>query len=314
MSKAVAKSGQLDGSKLKMEDKDKDLFKRRFYMIFMIALFSVLILLFFAATATPASATQVSYDYNAWNKGSNNWKTGNLAGYNEGECIPSYLEVTNDGDSTEHLNLALYFDYQRVGSGTLGIIGYECCAGCSQCPTTPPDCCTGGADLSTCAAAGTITGPVYYAESPQVIQYAYYWDFTIPAGDTITQCWCARLSDEAALYPGSSLHMDVLAPGTGTCSIPTSGIGAPDLYVTKTATVTCDAISYTINYGNSGEADQTGTTLVDHYDETKVTVTDAGGGIYNGDTITWNNIGTVAVSGTGSVSYTVSINQGVARR
>ena len=32
MSKGVAKSGQLCGSKLKMEDKDRDLFKRRFYM------------------------------------------------------------------------------------------------------------------------------------------------------------------------------------------------------------------------------------------------------------------------------------------
>ena len=32
MCKDVAKSGQLCGSKLKMEDKDRDLFKRRFYM------------------------------------------------------------------------------------------------------------------------------------------------------------------------------------------------------------------------------------------------------------------------------------------
>jgi hypothetical protein len=32
MSKDVAKSGQLGGSKLKMEDKGRDLFKRRFYM------------------------------------------------------------------------------------------------------------------------------------------------------------------------------------------------------------------------------------------------------------------------------------------
>ena len=32
MCKGVAKSGQSCGSKSKMEDKDKDLFKRRFYM------------------------------------------------------------------------------------------------------------------------------------------------------------------------------------------------------------------------------------------------------------------------------------------
>ena len=32
MGKAGAKLGQLGGSKLKMEDKNRDLFKRRFYM------------------------------------------------------------------------------------------------------------------------------------------------------------------------------------------------------------------------------------------------------------------------------------------
>jgi len=32
MGKDVAKSGQLCGSKSRMEDKDRDLFKRRFYM------------------------------------------------------------------------------------------------------------------------------------------------------------------------------------------------------------------------------------------------------------------------------------------
>jgi hypothetical protein len=32
MGKDVAKSGQLGGSKLKMDDKDRDFFKRRFYM------------------------------------------------------------------------------------------------------------------------------------------------------------------------------------------------------------------------------------------------------------------------------------------
>jgi len=31
-SKSVAKSGQLGGSKLEMEDTDRDLFERRFYM------------------------------------------------------------------------------------------------------------------------------------------------------------------------------------------------------------------------------------------------------------------------------------------
>jgi hypothetical protein len=95
-------------------------------MIFTIALFSVLILLFFAATATPASA-RVSYDYNAWDKVSNDWRTGNLAGYNEGECIPSYLNVTNDGDSLEDSNLTLYFDYQKVSweqrSHSVGVPG-----------------------------------------------------------------------------------------------------------------------------------------------------------------------------------------------
>jgi uncharacterized repeat protein (TIGR01451 family) len=312
MGKDVDKSGQLDGSKLEMAGRCGDLFKRRFYMIFMIALFSVLILLFFAAIATPASAG-VDYEYNAWDKVSNSWVTGNIKGYNEGECIPSYLNVTNDGVSTEVLNLILYFDYQDVSSGRLGIIRYECCADCSQCPATPPDCCIGGADLSTCAAAGTITGPVFYENQGGVDRYAYYWNFTISAGTTSTQCWCARLSNESALFSqGASLQMKVKpAPGTGTCSIPTSAIGTPDLYATKTANVICDEINYTINYGNSGEVNQTGTTLVDDYDETKVTVKDAGGGTDDGNNITWS-IGTVAVGASGSKNYTVSINQGVA--
>ena len=296
-------------SKSTMGDRGRDLFKRRFSVIFTITLFSVLILLFFAATATPASA-KVSYDYKTWDKVSNSWVTGNIAGYNEGECIPSYLNVTNDGDSLEDSNLTLYFDYQKVSSGRLGIIGYECC-GCAQCPATPPDCCTGGADLSTCAAAGTITGPVYYETQGGVVRYAYYWNTTISAGTTITQCWCARLSNEAALFSqGASLQMKTL-PATKTMSIPTKDIGTPDLYATKTANVTCDEISYTINYGNSGEADQTGTTLVDDYDETNVTVTYDGGGANNGSAITWS-IGPLAADASGSKSYTVSINQGVA--
>jgi hypothetical protein len=101
-----------------MENRGRDLFKRRFYMLFTIALFSVLILLLFAATATPASA-KVSYDYKAWDKGSNSWGWGDIKGYNESECIPSYLEVTNDGYSPEDSNITLYFDYQDVSSGVL---------------------------------------------------------------------------------------------------------------------------------------------------------------------------------------------------
>ena len=50
---------------------------------------------------------------------------------------------------------------------------------------------------------------------------------------------------------------------------------------------------------------------MDDYDETKVAVTNAGGGTDSGTNITWN-IGTVNINETGSVSYTVSIKPGVA--
>nr|QNO55551.1 hypothetical protein JEPGKGNF_00013 [Methanosarcinales archaeon ANME-1 ERB7] len=275
----MAKSGQLCGSKLRMEDKDRDLFKRRYSMIFTIALFTIFILLFLAATATPASAA-VSYTLEGWTLAPPHpgWTTGSVKDWPQGGCIPYRYTVENTGGDPVLLNLEIEFSHKD--DGIIGIEDFE----------------------NFVVPAGSIIGPTLNGNG------FYWWDVTVPGGTTYILTWCARLSNEAGLWPGASIHVRA---GGRDVPIHPGFIKMPDLYVTKTATVSCDAISYTINYGNSGDADQTGTTLVDDYDETKVTVTNAGGGTDNGDTITWD-IGTVVVGGTGSVSYTVSINEGVA--
>ena len=273
----------LKRSKSGIEDRGRDLFKRGFSMIFTITLFSVFILLFFAATATPASAAQHTlegYTLEPQEK----WTTGNIKGWAEGECIPFRYTLKNTGGSPESLNIKLKFDY--IDNGRIGIVDFE--------------------SFNTSLAAGTIDGPYFEGD----IGY-YWWNVTIPGGTTYILEWCARLSNEAGLWPGASMQVYAENGGSRTVSILTGFIKIPDLYVTKTADVSCDAISYTINYGNSGDANQTNTTLVDDYDETNVTVTDAGGGTDNGNNITWS-IGIVVAGGTGNVSYTVNIKEGVA--
>jgi len=206
------------------------------------------------------------------------WTTGAVKGWAEGDCIPYRYTVENNGNDPVPLNLTLQFDHKT--DGTIGIVGFE----------------------NFVIPGGNITGPTLDGSG------VYYWDVTIPAETTYVLEWCARLSNEAGLWPGAKMHVG--ADGKEV-PITVTSIRMPDLYATKSANVTCDAISYTINYGNNGDADQSNTVLVDDYDEIKVAVTDDGGGIDNGDTITWN-IGSLAAGATGSKSYTVSINGGIA--
>ena len=267
-----------------MTDQDRDLFKRRFYMIFMIALFSVFILLFLAAIATPASAV-VQYTLEGWTLSPHpKWSTGHIAGWAQGDCVPFHYLVNNKGANAETQNIMLSFDY-KAANGILGIIHYE----------------------NFNIPAGNIEGPFY--ESPLPAEGFYWWNFTIPGSTQYDLTWCSRLSHECVLWPGASMHVKA-SGGNRDVSIDTPDI-MPDLYATKSATVICGAINYTITYGNEGGQNQTNTVLVDDYDETKVTVTNAGGGTDSGTNITWN-IGTVNISENGSVSYTVSLKPGVA--
>ena len=206
------------------------------------------------------------------------WTTGDIKGWAEAECIPFRYTVENNGDDSLSLNLPLRFDHKT--DGTIGIVDFE----------------------NFSIPGGNVTGPTLDDSG------LYYWNVTVPPNTTYVLEWCARLSNEAGLWPGSS--MQVHANGK-TVPIQVSGLKMPDLYATKTAVVTCDVISYTINYGNDGDAAQTGVVLVDDYDETKVTVTDDGGGTDNGNTITWD-IGCMAAGSAHSKTYTVSIKEGTA--
>ncbi|MHB8119446.1 MAG: hypothetical protein ACYDHX_12055, partial [Methanothrix sp.] len=86
-----------------------------------------------------------------------------------------------------------------------------------------------------------------------------------------------------------------------------------DLYVTKSATTSCNEISYSIEYGNRGTDRNTNVKVIDDYDENKVTVkpgTITGGGTDDGDKITWS-IGVLqARDYPYTVSYAVSVKPG----
>ncbi len=88
-----------------------------------------------------------------------------------------------------------------------------------------------------------------------------------------------------------------------------------DLYVTKRATPDCDEIRYSIEYGNRGTDRNTNVTMVDDYDQNKVTVkpgTITGGGIDDGDKITWS-IGVLqARDYPYTVNYAASFKPGLA--
>ena len=243
-----------------------------------IALLTVVMLIMMTVPMTPVTAASGERLEGYTLKPSEKWTTGDIKGYAEGDCIPFRYTVENSGNDPVSLNVTLEFDHKT--DGTVGIAGFE------------------NFDIP----AGSITGPTLDGSG------FYYWDVTIPPDTTYVLEWCARLSNEAGLWPGSSMHVRA---GGKDVPIAVQHIEMPDLYAEKSADVTCDAISYTISYGNEGEADQTNTVLVDDYDETKVEVTDDGSGTDNGDTITWN-IGDLAAGTSASRSYTVSIKQGVA--
>ncbi len=78
--------------------------------------------------------------------------------------------------------------------------------------------------------------------------------------------------------------------------------------ITESNLVPGGSIAYQLTFGNSGNVDLTGVTITDDYPEQYVTVTNPGTGTDNGDTVVWN-IGDLPVGATGTVTYTVSINQ-----
>jgi hypothetical protein len=237
----------------------KELSKRDYSLIFRIFIFSILILLLFALTVLPASAT-VKHTLEGYTlEPQPKYTTGNIKGWAEGQCIPFRYTLGNTGGTAESLTIQLKFDNNN--GGIIGIVDFE----------------------SFIVPAGTIAGPYFTG----AIGY-YWWNVTIAGHTTYILEWCARLSNEVGLWPGASMQVYAENGGSKTVPILAGAIKMPDLYATKTATVSCDAISYTINYGNSGDANQINTVLVDDYAETKVTITNTGGGTDNGSAITWD--------------------------
>jgi len=65
---------------------------------------------------------------------------------------------------------------------------------------------------------------------------------------------------------------------------------------------------YAISVNNTGVANATGVTIVDDYDETVLNITDDGGGLDNGDTITWTGGITIASGGSSSYNITATVS------
>ena len=84
----------------------------------------------------------------------------------------------------------------------------------------------------------------------------------------------------------------------------------PDMMLVKTADKTVadpgDIITYTLTWTNVGEGASQGFTIIDDFDDTYLTVVNAGGGTVSGDTITWE-LGPAAPGATGSVTYTLQV-------
>jgi uncharacterized repeat protein (TIGR01451 family) len=91
--------------------------------------------------------------------------------------------------------------------------------------------------------------------------------------------------------------------------------GRPDLWLGENAITSRDpvwhssTITYTLTYANNGDADATGVTLLDNFDENHLDIMDVGGAeiIPNPGELKWD-LGTVPAGASGQVTYTVVVN------
>jgi len=96
----------------------------------------------------------------------------------------------------------------------------------------------------------------------------------------------------------------------GSCSEAeqTTIVSAPILNIEKTDSPdpveAGGTLTYVITVTNTGNANATSVTIIDDYDQTNLTIINAGGGVDNGDTITW--IVAELAAGAPPVSYTVT--------
>jgi len=261
----------------------------------------------------------LNYNSGAWDTTKNAYEKANIVSYSEWDCIPIYFEVINDGKEAVTETKEWCFDYSN--KGYTGILGFECC-GCTGCPpANPVGCCNPdpdlGPDISTCAVESQSGPTTWELVSTTGDIWCYEWTYTINPGETIRQCACAKLSMQAAQFPGASLQ---LTGPAGTTSIPTKSLRTPDLNVQKSAAQDCDEITYTITYNNAvtsdnfGGADDINVKLVDTYDKTKLTpiagsISDGGVLDLTAGTITWT-FATLPIGGPYTQTWKATINDG----
>lgn len=126
------------------------------------------------------------------------WTTGVVMGWSAVDCIPFRFTVKNDMSRSETISFRLAFDNQR--HGVTGIVEFE----------------------SFVLPAGNIDGPYFYGDEGY-----YLWNVTVPRMTSYVLLWCARLSDEAGLWPGASMHVSAKNGGSRDVPIMTKGLSPP---------------------------------------------------------------------------------------
>ncbi len=294
---------------------------RNKYFIKSLMLF--LLLLFLSYTVIGVAPGSYSKEFQSWDKNGNAWEKNNLKGYNILDCVPTYQTITNTGTNPLTHDVILSFNY--VVGTNYGVTGFYYC-GAYNPPSSPTfPLCTSGLELGDSGTVpyGTITKPTFPSTKPTgSTTLQYVWHITnLPAGQSVTLSYCAKLSNEVQNIPGSSLQ--IASSDGGTTSMPCGGdVGAPDLLLAKDGTPSCGKITYTLTYSNSNAANsipQTSTKIADDYDESKVALNESSissapvgvtHSISNG-IIIWNIPGSVNPGASGTITYAMDLLTGV---
>jgi len=157
-----------------------------------------LIISLFAATAPAAgSSTQERLEGLTLDP-HERWTTGAVKGWSLGDCIPFRFTVENRGSNSDTISFRLAFDHVR--DGVLGIVAFE----------------------SFVILAGDVAGPYFEGSEGY-----YLWNVTVPAKTTYVLLWCARVSEEAGLWPGASMHVSAKNGGSRDVPIMTKDLSQP---------------------------------------------------------------------------------------
>ena len=157
-----------------------------------------LIISLFAATAPAAGSSTKEVLEGLTLDPHERWTTGAVKGWSLGDCIPFRFTLENRGSGSETLDISLAFDHQR--DGVTGILDFE----------------------SFELPAGSIDGPAFDGR-----EGSYLWSVTVPGKTTYQILWCARLSEEAGLWPGASIHVSAKNGGSRDVPIMTKDLSEP---------------------------------------------------------------------------------------